>query len=146
MRTLKKNKQKLNYSLLVGEQPVYELDDDGNKIVDYIDEEGKEYYRETGEYELVYSEPVSFLGNISMSGGEIEAREYGLSVTDYDAILVMNKGELPISETSLIWHKSEVAYKNIGEVLPDANSADYRVRKVAESLNQAKYLLQKVVK
>ena len=40
MRTLQQNKQKLFYSLLMGEQPVYELDDEGNKIIAYIDDFG----------------------------------------------------------------------------------------------------------
>lgn len=143
MRTLARNKQNMKFSLLLGEQPIYVLDDEGNKIVDYVDTEGNEYYRETGEKELLYSEPVPFYGNIGMSGGEVEAQEFGLSTSDYDAVLIMNKNELPIDETSLIWHLSEVLYTN-GKL--DANSADYRIRKVAPSINQTKYLLAKIVK
>ncbi|MBQ2381163.1 MAG: hypothetical protein II291_01185, partial [Succinivibrio sp.] len=66
MMMLNQNKQNLFYSLLMGEQPIYALDDEGNKIIEYVDEDGNIYYQETGETELVYSEPVSFFANISM--------------------------------------------------------------------------------
>ena len=40
MRMLKKNKQKLHYSLFLEERPEYALDEFGNKIIEYVDEEG----------------------------------------------------------------------------------------------------------
>ena len=146
MRALKRNKQEMKYALLIGEEPIYEVDDDGNRIVDYVDEDGIEYYRETGEYELAYSEPVSFFGNIDMSGGESAAKEFGVSTSDYDAVLIMDNGEIPITETSLIWHESEVGYKDIDKKIIDGNSADYRVKKVSKSLNNTKYLLSSTIK
>ena len=144
MRTLNRNKQKLFYALHLGEQPIYELDDFGNKIVDYIDEDGNEYYRETGEMKQIYSEVVEFLGNIAMSGGDSEAVEFGLNMSDYEAALVMDKGVLPITETSLIWHKSEPIMDSDGMV--DGSSADYSIIKVSPSLNTDKYVLKKIVK
>lgn len=146
MRTLHKNKVKMKYALLVGETPVYELDDDGNKVVAYVDEDGNIYYKETGETALLYSEPIEFYANIAMSGGEVRETEFGLSNADYDAVVITDKDLIPIDETSLIWLKSDVAYRNIGEMILDANSADYRVRKVSESLNQTKYLLKSILK
>lgn len=129
MRTLKKNKQELEYALLEGEVPI--LTEDG---------------LETGEYELGYSQPVPFSGNIAMSGGESEAKEFGVSTSDYDAVLVMDKDEIPITETSLIWHENEVGYKDTDKAIVDGNSADYKVKKVSPSLNQIKYLLQRIEK
>lgn len=146
MRMLKKNKQELHYALQTGEAPVYKLDSNGNKIVDFVDEHGTEYYRETGEMELIYSTPVPFSGNIAMSGDEVKVQEYGLSEEDYDAVLIVSKGELPLVKTSLIWHESEIGYKDTGKKIPDPNTADYRVRKKTPSLNQEKYLLKKIVK
>lgn len=146
MRTLLKNKQKLKYSLDLGEQPEYVYDDEGNKVVEFIDSEGNIYYKQTGNTIKMYSEPIEFLGNISLSGGESQAVEFGVDLSAYDAILVMNKGELPISETSLIWHESKVVYKDISNTQIDPKSADYRVARVSPSLNQSKYLLKKVVK
>ena len=52
MRTLEKNKQKMFYSLYKGIAPIYEYDSDGNKVVDFVDDDGTEYYREIGEKEV----------------------------------------------------------------------------------------------
>lgn len=144
MRTLAKNQQKMYYSLLIGEVPIYELDDDGNPKIAYTDDEGNVYYEETGETELKYSEPVSFFGSITMSGGESEATEYGLNLADYSAILIVDKGTSPIMETSLIWYTSEPKYKQSGDV--DSFTADYSVVKLNPSLNSDKYILKKIIK
>lgn len=144
MRTLSKNQQKMYYSLFIGQVPIYELDENGNPKVAYTDDEGNVYYVETGETELKYSEPVSFFGNITMSGGDSESVEYGLNLADYSAVLVVDKNTLPISETSLIWHTSTPTYNSNGNV--DRFSADYNVVKINPSLNVDKYILQKIVK
>ena len=142
MRTLNKNKQKMKYSIKGERQPIYETDSDGN-IIYYEDEEGNRIPIETGSYTSGWGEPTEFKGNIAMSGGEAEAREFGLSVADYDAVLVLDKNEVPLEEGSLIWHEKEVKFKDDGEV--DTTSADYTVKKVANSLNSAKYVLKAVV-
>ena len=144
MRMLKKNKQKLHYSLFIEERPEYALDEFGNKIIEYVDEEGNEYYRETGETERVYSLPVEFLGNISMSGGEAEATEFGLNTADYEAVLIVDKGLLPIDESSLIWFESEPVINDNG--LVDYVTADYSIIKISPSLNVDKYVLKKTIK
>lgn len=142
MRTLNKNKQKMKYSIKGERKPIYETDSDGN-IIYYEDEEGNRIPIETGSYTSGWSNPEDFKGNIAMSGGEAEAREFGLSVADYDAVLVLDKNEVPLEEGSLIWHEKEVKFKDDGEV--DTTSADYTVKKVANSLNSAKYVLKAVV-
>ena len=144
MRMLKKNKQKLHYSLFIEERPEYALDEFGNKIIEYVDEEGNEYYRETGETKRVYSLPVEFLGNISMSGGEAEATEFGLNTADYEAVLIVEKGLLPIDESSLIWFESEPVINDNG--LVDYVTADYSIIKISPSLNVDKYVLKKTIK
>lgn len=146
MRTLAKNKQKMFYALLIDEQPKYELDENGNKIIDYVDEEGNIYYRETGETELVYSEPVLFYANISMSSGESQTQEYGVDVSNYDAVLVLDKDEIPITETSLIWFESEVGYRDSGRTNVDGHSADFKVLAIKPSLNQFKAILGRITK
>ena len=142
MRTLNKNKQKMKYSIKGERKPIYETDSDGN-IIYYEDEEGNRIPIETGSYTSGWNVPVDFKGNIAMSGGEAEAREFGLSLADYDAVLVLDKNEVPLEEGSLIWHEKEVKFKADGEV--DTTSADYTVKKVANSLNSAKYVLKAVV-
>lgn len=144
MRMLKKNKQKLHYSLFIEERPEYALDEFGNKIIEYVDEEGNVYYRETGEMERVYSLPVEFLGNISMSGGEAETMEFGLNTADYEAVLIVEKGLLPVDESSLIWFESEPVINDNG--LVDYVTADYSIIKISPSLNVDKYVLKKTIK
>ena len=146
MRTLAKNKQKMWYALFKGEEPEYEIDETGQKIVDYIDEDGNIYYRETGNKIPTYFEPVSFYGNISMSGGEVNTQEYGIDVSGYDALLVLDKDEIPIEETSLVYFESEPQYKDLDKTIVDGNKADYRVLAIKPSLNQLKIILGRIVK
>lgn len=131
MRTLNKNKQKMYYANLI--DVLQE---------EYVDEDGNRY--PTGEPKNIYSEPIEFKGNIAMSGGEAEAQEFGLNLADYEAVLVVDKNTLPITETSLIWHNSEPTKDNEGYT--DEYSADYRIVKPSPSLNIDKFVLKKVVK
>ena len=146
MRTLSRNKQKMFYSLFKGEEPEYILDENGNKIIDYIDEDGNIYHRETGNKVKTYSKPVLFYGNISMSSGEVSAQEFGIDVSGYDAVLVLDKGQIPIQETSLVWFESEPQYKDAEETIVDGNKADYRVLAIKPSLNQLKCVLGRITK
>lgn len=144
MRLLEKNKQDLKYALQVGEVPVYERDENGNII--YIEVDGQKVPVETGETEIGYSNPVDFRGNIAMSGGEAEAKSFGVDISDYDAILLMENGKIPIDESSLIWHTSEVKYIDKQNTVVDRKSADYTVKRVQPSLNFTRYLLKRIVK
>ena len=135
MMTLRRNKQKMWYSLQGGLVPIYEY---------YTDDEGNKHPIETGEYKTEYLQPVIFYGNISMSGGEARNVEFGLDLTAYEAVLIVGKGELPLTETSRIWFENEPKYNADGTV--DEFSADYRIVKIGPSLNFDKYVLAKVVK
>ena len=135
MRMSKKNQQKMHYALYGIEVPIYDY---------YTDEDGNKIPLDTGETEVTYGAPVEFYGNIAFSGGEAEAREFGLNLADYEAVLVVSKGLLPIDETSLIWHTTEPKFDANGNV--DEHSADYTVVKVSPSLNVDKFVLKKVVK
>lgn len=148
MRCLKKNKQNMYYSLLLGETPIYALDEHGNKQIDWIDEEtGEVHYIEKGSNMNLYSVPVQFKGNIAMSGSDVDRTEFGVSEANYEAVLVMTKGEIPITETSLIWFQTPPTTKDVeGVTYADDSTADYRVLKVSPSLNVDRYILDKVVK
>ena len=64
-----------------------------------------------------------------------------------EAVLVQNKGELPITETSLLWYQTPPQTKIIDEkTYADDSTADYKVLKVIPSLNNDRYILSKVVK
>lgn len=145
MRTLRRNKQEMKYAIKGEKQPIYELDEFGNKIVEFVDGEGNEYYRESGSYTSGWTKPEVFYGNIAMSGGEAEATEFGLSVADYDSTISASKNELPLILGAYIWHTSEVEYKDEGKTDVNETSADYQVIKVSESLNEVKYILKALV-
>lgn len=146
MRMLARNMQKLKYSLLLGQMPEYELDENGNKIVEFVMEDGTVIYRETGGRINQWSEPVDFLANIAQSGGEAEAMAYGLSVSDFDASIVMVKGALNLPIGSLVWHNSEPKYRDTEKTMLDEKTADYRVLRALDSINFTRYLLKAVVK
>lgn len=144
MRLLRKNMQPMKYSLQDGRVPIYKTDENGDIV--YIEVDGKKIPVETGEYETGYSAPVDFMGNISMSGGEAEAKEFGMDIGDFDAVIVLEKDAVPITETSIIWHTSPVKYKDEQNTIVDSKSADYAVKRVSPSLNFTKVLLQRIVK
>lgn len=148
MRCQNKNKQKMYYALYDSEAPVYKLDEHGNKVVDWVDPvTGTTYYVETGETQILYKEPVAFMGNIAMSGSDVDRVEFGVSEAKYEAVLVMEKGEIPITETSLLWYQTTPTTVTIDEKkYADDSTADYRVLKVSPSLNVDRYILDKVVK
>ena len=136
--------QPMKYSLQDGRVPIYERDENGDIV--YIEVDGQKIPVETGEYETGYSAPVDFMGNISMSGGEAEAKEFGMDIGDFDAVIVLEKDAVPITETSIIWHTSPVKYKDEQNTMVDSKSADYAVKRVSPSLNFTKVLLQRIVK
>ena len=144
MRLLRKNMQPMKYSLQDGRVPIYERDENGDIV--YIEVDGQKIPVETGEYETGYSAPVDFMGNISMSGGEAEAKEFGMDIGDFDAVIILEKEAVPLTETSIIWHTSPVKYKDEQNTIVDSKSADYAVKRVSPSLNFTKVLLQRIVK
>lgn len=165
---LRRDQRPLKYALQIGEVPKYQTDIDGNikyeilytddegNEIPLLDENGDKVPLYTGETEVLYSEPVDFTANISMSGGEAEAVEYGLSTEDYQAVVVYRNGDVPLVEGALIWFKSDVEYHNETESVvdgkkitgkfPKSTSADYRVIKISESLNFTKAILKAVNK
>ena len=148
MRCLLKNKQTIYYAQLLGSFPVYKLDKDGNRIVDYVDPKtGKTYYVQTGTKQPLYSEAVAFRGNIAFAGADLLRQEFGVSDENYEAVLVLDKGQIPITETSLIWYQTTPGTKTIdGVTYADDSTADYRVLRSIPSLNNDRYMLAKVVK
>ena len=150
MRTALKNKQVLKYTLLEDASENFTHTDlDGSTATIEID--GVVYDVDTGVPHSVWSEPVEFIGNIQPVGTESYARGtkakyefYGINVADYDALLLMNRGEIPLREGSYLWHTSTVGRLGDGSV--DVNTADYIVGRAAESQNIALYLLNGVSK
>ena len=157
MRTLRRNKQKLYYALQTGEKPVYVYDENGNIVYDhytdsdgniiyYLDEEGEKIPLTTGETELGYTLPTPFFANIGFSSGEVDNLPFGTDISSYDATLVMNNGELPIDENSLLWFETEPQYKDDDKTVIDPFSADFKVLGIIPSLNSVTYILGRLTK
>lgn len=175
MRTALKNKQRLKYALYNERQPVYELDSDGNPLYTEID--GQQVPVLAGYDERFYSEPVDFIGNIMPVGSESYARgnvakylPFGIDVSAYDALILMNRGEVPLTESSLIWYDTTPTQREAVDTFIDDESyeaildggtegiepsdgtitvwdettADYMVKRVASSQNITLYLLQRM--
>lgn len=127
MRCLLKNKQKMYYALYTESTETTT----GNTIIIG----GEEVEVEYGSTSQEYTAPVEFKGNIAFTGGDVYETEYGIDKSKYSAVLVMNKGEIPIDEHSLIWYDT-----------PPDGKADFKVVKLVPSLNVDKYLLQRIEK
>ena len=142
MRQMIKNKQKMYYALVAGDQqPVYERDENGDIVYETID--GELVAKETGNWETPYSDPVEFYGNINTGNvGYTVARAYGISSGNFDAVLCMRKGEIPIDVTSLLWYDKEPTFRSDHTV--DPKSANYTVRRMPPCLDEICYLLRKV--
>lgn len=146
MRTLRRNKQSMKYAIQNAEIPIYQTDEDGN-ILYYEDSEGNKIPLETGETEIGFGEPVSFLANINNKLDEVAWREYGIDNSTNYAQIVASKNVLPLKAGSIIWKKSEVGYKDEAQTIIDDTTADYVVKGVAdEGLSVGLFLLQKNLK
>lgn len=137
MRFCRKNKRQLYYANFVESQPIYELDENGNKIVvDTID--GVDYYQEIGHSEPTYGAIVPFMATIR-EGGTSKATEIGLDMGLYDAEMVLPTDCSDIDEKTLIW-----AYTK--PQTADPSTADYYVEKKLVAINCTKFGLTRVVK
>lgn len=151
MRTSRKNKQKLLYSLQGDMIPTYVTDDTGEIMY----EDGVPI--KSGDSFVGYQEPVEFYGNLSFYTGWNYPGIWGVTLNNADAILLMDKNELPIDETSRIWFESEPVTKTalvydektgkmVEITVTDADSADFSVSRVIPSLNQVRYVLKGIEK
>jgi len=140
VRNLRRNKQKMYYSNLVGETPIYERDENGN--IKYIAVDGTQVPVETGETEITYTIPAEMYANISFSGDETTVQEFGVDMSSYDAVVVCEKGRYALTETSIVWFETAPSYKDQQHTIVDADTADYEGVSIKDSLNQTKILLK----
>lgn len=99
-----------------------------------------EYGNNSGEYEVIYSNPTKYRGNISAAQGEVQSRQFGDSES-YDKVIVLNNVDIPIDEYSILWVDS------LPTLLSDGTTEtphDYIVKKVARSLNVVAIAISKV--
>lgn len=122
------------YQLYDSHIPVLETDLDGNVITDPVT--GKPL--ETGEYTVGYRMPVEFFGNVSAARGEASADPFGVD-TNYDKTIFTCE-DLPLDELSVLFVDKSPGHDKSGKT----NKPDYRVVKVARSLNSVLYAIKKI--
>ena len=123
MRILHRNKVRIFYANYVGKEPI--LDEDGYQ---------------TGEYQVIYSNPVEVRGNVSSARGEVVTRQFGEDES-YDRVIVMDDPKVPITKSSVLW------IDTMPTILSDGTTEtpyDYIVKQVAPSLNSVSIAVSKV--
>lgn len=141
MRNLKKNQQKIYYSIYADQITIYERDENGEIVYDEID--GEKIPRIIAE-RAGYNKPVFFDANVSAGKGTAQEDVFGKDI-DFTRTISTTDLTLPIDELSLVWIESEPKYLEDGTV--DPNSADYKVAaKPARSLNQLMIALKALPK
>ena len=123
MRTLKRNKVRIYYSSYRDKTPLKD-----------------EYGNMTGEYQIVYDNPVALMANVSAARGESTTRQFGDDVS-YDRIIVLDDPKFPIAETSILWID---VTPDIAEDGTTQTPHDYIVKQVATSLNSVSIAVSKV--
>lgn len=134
MRDLKRNQRKLYYATFIEKQPIYKKDDNGNVV--YLDGEPVE----TGQYTNGYSNPKELEISTSANKGSSEIDLFGTSL-QYDRTLSTTNIDLDIDEYSVLWVDCKPVIKEDGTT---DTPFDYKVKKVAPSLNQLVIAISKV--
>ena len=96
----------------------------------------------TGETTISYTKPIAFMGHISGARGSSQIEMFGTDV-NYDKTIILTKKEfkkLKITENSVFFINTKPTYEN-GEPL-----YDYRVMRIAETINEVALALEKVRK
>lgn len=119
MRTPKRVKQVMYYSLPSAGEPIYEKDAAGNIIYDTMPD-GEQVPRKVGETPDSYSEPVKFMNSITGNLTADELQAFGTE-TRGSCKITYKKGEFPFVVNTLIW-KDCVPTNPV-----DEGSADYRI-------------------
>lgn len=98
-----------------------------------------EYGNETGEKDITYDSPVSFMANISPARGTADLDAFGINA-DYTKTIVTDNLTLPVDKSTILWIDS----------VPDENGEagtvkhDYVVVAVAKSLNSMTIAIKEV--
>ena len=123
MRTLARNQIRIFYATFRAKSPIKD-----------------EYGNLSGEYDIVYNNPVEIKANVSAARGESTTRQFGED-EGYDRVIVMDDPRIPISVSSVLWIDTRP------EIKPDGSTDtpyDYIVKQVAPSLNSVSIAVSKV--
>ena len=134
MRTSQRNKRPVAYAFYNG---VTELkDDDGNY---------------TGEYEVIYTNPVGSLMNVSGGRGQADISLFGLTQT-FSRTATTEDLETPFNTETVFWIENMPNSAVVGEAVAGLATCgvetgephDYRVVAVARTINQVVLALAEV--
>lgn len=121
MKVMERNKRTFWYCLYDRKEPI--IDEDGN---------------ETGEEQIVYKPAQSLRANISAASGSSQVEQFG-NLAGYDKVIVLDNTSCPIDENTVLFIDKEPEYGEDGNPL-----YDYRVKRVAKSLNSVSIAATKV--
>lgn len=121
MKCLERNKILIYYSLYLGKEAIKD-----------------EYGNESGEYRILYGEPAALKANVSPAKGSSNIEQFGNDL-EYDKVIVLDDMACPIDENTVLFVDIEPKSDNDGNLL-----FDYRVKKVARSLNSISVAISKV--
>ena len=143
MRGLKRNKRPFYYCTI-------QRDEHGEAITREIVDE---YGNLTGQYIVMYNDPVLAEYNISPATGQSNTEQFG-NLENYDKVIVIDDLNCPIDESSVLFIDKEPEYT---DALTHSTTAittqdetvsipvfDYTVRRVAKSLNSISIAVKKV--
>ena len=123
MRTLVRNKIRIYYANFNAKTPIKD-----------------EYGNLTGEYDIIYDNPVEIRANVSAARGESTTRQFGED-EGYDRVIVMDDPKVPIDVSSVLWIDTLPKIKVDGST---DTPYDYIVKQVAPSLNSVSIAVSKV--
>lgn len=122
MKTMERNKSTFYYLLYDGKEPV--RDDQGF---------------ETGEEKVKYKAAVSMRANVSAASGTAQVEQFG-NLVSYDKVIVTENLSCPMDENTVLFIDKAPEYAEDGSPL-----YDYRVKRVATSINSISYAVEKVI-
>lgn len=127
MRTLKKNKQKMYYSLYSTSSEILDTDGSGNVREIFDEEAGTSIPVTIGTLKSVYATPVKFHANITSNLNKLHIEAYGVDQSAIYSELIVPKGRVPLKIGAIIWRESEIQWEDEEHGIPLQSSSDYTV-------------------
>lgn len=126
MRTLRKNKQTMYYSLYSTASEVYEQE--GTSVKTIVDQEtGETIPVEVGTLKPVYAPPVEFQANITSNLNKLHIEAYGVDQSAIYSEIMVQKGLVPLKIGSIIWRENPIVWEDEDNRVPYQPSSDYTV-------------------
>lgn len=126
MRTLRKNKQTMYYSLYSTSTEVF--DEEGTSVRTIIDEQtGEVLPVSVGTLKSVYSRPVEFKASITSNLNKLHIEAYGVDQSAIYSEIIVPKGYVPLKIGAIIWRESPIQWEDETLRIPLQSSSDYTV-------------------